>query len=76
MDSRLRGSDGFRTFYDSIRKSNQNKTPVFRLILRVADAPGAHGNSPACGGLRQSARFFPAVSAMLGAEQRELVKQS
>jgi hypothetical protein len=27
-------------------------------FLRVADTAGARGNSPACGGLRQSARFF------------------
>jgi len=40
---------------------------VLRTALRVADTPGARGNSPACGALRQSARYLPAASSMLGA---------
>jgi hypothetical protein len=41
-------------------------------ILRVVAAVGARGNSPAVGGLRQSARLFPLTSPMLGAGQREI----
>ncbi|MBC2733774.1 MAG: hypothetical protein HF981_05400 [Desulfobacteraceae bacterium] len=70
MDSRLRGSDGLRTFYGSIKKTNQKKTPVPRLLLRVAAAVGSRGNSPPFGGVKQSAHFFPSAPSMLGAGQR------
>jgi hypothetical protein len=46
------------------------------LTLRVAVAAGARGNSPAVGGLRQSARLFPSASSMLGAGQREFKKHT
>jgi hypothetical protein len=34
-------------FLSRERKLNQKKTPVSRLTLRVDDATGARGNSPA-----------------------------
>jgi hypothetical protein len=45
-------------FLARARKPNQKKAPVSRFILRVAETAGARGNSPAFGGLKQSARFF------------------
>jgi hypothetical protein len=60
------------TFLSREEKSNQKKTPVSRLTLRVAAAAGARGNSPAVGGLRQSACFNPSATSMLGAGQREI----
>jgi hypothetical protein len=33
------------TFYETIKKSSQKKTPVTRFILRVEDAAGAHRDS-------------------------------
>jgi len=45
---------------------------VSRFFLRVADTADARGNSPACGGLRQSARILSVASAMLSAGQREI----
>jgi len=44
----------------------------FGAALRVADVAGARGNSPACGGVRQSARFNPFAAPMLGAAQRDM----
>jgi len=64
------------SFSSTWKKTKQKKTPVSRLTLRVATAAGARGNSPACGGVRQSARFNPSVAPMLGAEQREIQNQS
>ena len=50
MGSRLRGSDGFKTFYDSIKKY-QKKTPVsqsLRVRLRIEAVAGrAETRSPA-----------------------------
>jgi hypothetical protein len=37
----------FVHFLSRERKPNQKKTPVSRLTLRVDDATGARGNSPA-----------------------------
>jgi hypothetical protein len=61
-----------RTHQENEAKEN---APVPR-ILRVVAAVGASGNSPAVGGLRQSARLFPSASSMLGAGQRELKKHT
>jgi len=47
-----------------------------RFTLRVVAADGARGNSPACGGVRQSARFNPSATPMLGAGQREIQSQN
>ena len=43
-----------------------------RFLLRVDGVAGARGNSPAFGGLRQSARLFPSTPSMLGAGQKEI----
>jgi hypothetical protein len=45
-------------FLSRERKRTKRKRPCHGVVLRVADTDGARGNSPACGGLRQSARFF------------------
>jgi hypothetical protein len=42
-----------------------------RFLLRVVAAAGARGNSPACSGLRQPARFIPSAPSMLGAAQKD-----
>jgi len=59
-------------FLSRERKRNQKKAPVPRFFLRVAASVGARGNSPACGGLKQSAHFLPTAPSMLGAGQREI----
>jgi hypothetical protein len=64
------------SFLSREKKTKQKKTPVFSFILRVVAADGARGNSPAVGGLRQSARFFPSTPSMLGAEQKEIKRLS
>jgi len=69
-------SERVSSFSATWQKTKQKNTPVFRLILRVAVAAGARGNSPACGGLKQSARLFLSASPMLGAGQREIKKQT
>jgi len=61
-------------FLARTRKRNQKKAPVSRFLLRVDGVAGARGNSPAFGGLRQSARLFPSTPSMLGAGQREIKK--
>jgi hypothetical protein len=38
----------FFPFLSRERKGNEKKPPVSRFILRVVDAAGARGNSPAC----------------------------
>jgi len=58
-------------FLARTRKRNQKKAPVSRFLLRVDGVAGARGNSPAFGGLRQSARLFPSTPSMLGAGQWE-----
>jgi hypothetical protein len=60
----------FLHFLSREKKTKQKKTPVSRFSLRVATSAGARGNSPAVCELRQSARFFPPASPMLGAGQR------
>jgi hypothetical protein len=60
----------FLHFLSREKKTKQKKTPVSRFFLRVANTVGARGNSPAVGKLRQSTRFFPPASSMLGAGQR------
>jgi hypothetical protein len=47
---------------------------VSRFALRVANAAGAHRNSPACGGLKQADALLPSASTMLGAEQRDEIE--
>jgi hypothetical protein len=68
------------SFSSPWKKTKQKKTPVSRLILRVAAADGARGNSPACGkpsaGSDKSARFFPSAPSMLGAGQRDIQNQN
>jgi hypothetical protein len=49
-----------------VKERTKRKRPCHGVVLRVADTAGARGNSPACGGLRQSASFLPSVLAMLG----------
>ncbi len=34
-----------RTFYETVKKTNQKKTPVSRLILRFVASGGARGNA-------------------------------
>jgi hypothetical protein len=60
-------SAGNVTFLSREKKSNQKKPPVSRSILRVVEPAGARGDSPACSGLKQSARFYPSTLSMLGA---------
>jgi hypothetical protein len=61
----------FGSFSSTWKKTNQKKTPVSRLILRVGDPDGARRNSPAYGGLKQADALFPSASPMLGVGQRE-----
>ncbi len=52
------------------------QTPVSRLTLRVVDTVGARGSSPCFQrDSNKSARFYPTVSPMLGAEQRGLTPE-
>jgi len=48
----------------------------YGAALRVVTAAGARGNSPACGGVKQSAHFNPSALPMLGAGQREIQNQN
>jgi hypothetical protein len=60
------------SFSSTWKKTNQKKTPVSRLILRVADTAGARGDSPRFQrDSDKSARLIPAASPMLGAGQRD-----
>jgi hypothetical protein len=54
------------------KKSKQKKPPAFRFALRVAEATGAHGSSPAWRRAQTVHALFPAATSMLGAERREV----
>jgi len=69
MPDRVR-HDGFKIFYESIKKWYQKKPPCPALSCASPLRPERAETQPPVGGLRQSARFLPAASSMLGAGQR------
>jgi hypothetical protein len=70
MDSRLRGSDGFRTFY-AVSRNEAKENAVPRSNLRVIATAGARRTLPALRRAQPSACLFPSAPPMLGAGQRE-----
>jgi len=68
MDSRLRGSDGFRTFY-AVSRNEAKENALPRSNLRVIAMAGARGTSPALRRAQPSARFFPSAPPMLGRDK-------
>jgi hypothetical protein len=62
MDSRLRGSDGFRTFY-AVSRNEAKENAVPRSNLRVIATAGARRNSPALRRAQTVRALFPVRTA-------------